>query len=435
MNQTPAGKAFVAFNNALDSNIAKKIGLRNLLEKAIEKVSYRVASIATKKSRKFDPKSSKSEADRLKDVASKKLFDLNYNEEQSLVQETIQDFTNRFVKEKAEHISEAEKIPAELSKEFDQLGLPFYSIPEAQGGVLVEKATVTQMIIAEELAKGDFGIAYSLLAPIGALNAIVAWGNAEQQAKYIPHFIDEEKKLIASIAIDEPTALFNPFTLETKAKEQGGKYILSGKKSLVPLAKHAELFLIAAEVEGKGPQIFLVESNTEGLSLRETTSMGLKPAELGEITLNNVSVDKGALLGNGHDYEAMISHIRLGWCSLAIGTCQSVLDYTIEYCNNRVAFGEPITHRQAVAFMIANIKIELDGMKLMTQRAASKIEQGLDYNKECYLASLACGERAMEIGNDGVQLLGGHGFIRDFPVERWYRDLRSVAISYNGMHL
>ena len=110
-----------------------------------------------------------------------------------------------------------------------------------------------------------------------------------------------------------------------------------------------------------------------------------------------------------------------------------MLEYVIEYCNERIAFGEPISHRQAVAFMIANIAIEVEGMRLLMLRAASRAEHGLDFHDAAYLARLFTASKAMEIGTNGVQLLGGHGFIREHPVERWYRDLRAVGIMEGGL--
>jgi alkylation response protein AidB-like acyl-CoA dehydrogenase len=160
--------------------------------------------------------------------------------------------------------------------------------------------------------------------------------------------------------------------------------------------------------------------------------MGIRAAETGKLELKNAS---GELLVGGESYREFINLAKLGWCALSVGACQSALEYVIEYCNARDAFGEPITHRQAVAFMIADIKIELESMRVLTQRAVSRAEQGLDFGKEAYLASVMCGEKSMAIANDSVQLLGGYGFCRDYPVERWYRDLRAVSISYNGMHL
>lgn len=165
--------------------------------------------------------------------------------------------------------------------------------------------------------------------------------------------------------------------------------------------------------------------------------MGLNAAGLCELSFENVKVNETAVLGGteGVPYMEFVNYCKLGWCSLAVGCCQAVLDYVIPYANDRFAFGEPISHRQAVAFMIADIKIEMDSMRVLTQRAASKAEQGLDFGREAYLAHLFCSDKAMQIGSNGVQLLGGHGYIRDFPVERWYRDLRAVSIALNGVHL
>jgi hypothetical protein len=157
---------------------------------------------------------------------------------------------------------------------------------------------------------------------------------------------------------------------------------------------------------------------------------------LGRIELDDVRVDGSALLGDEFTpamYEEMIDLARIGWCALAVGTAQAVLDYVIEYCNDRVAFGEPISNRQAVAFTIANIAIELEGMRLLTLRAASRAEQGLSFHREAYLARVLTAEKAVEIGTNGVQLLGGHGYITDHPVERWYRDLAGVGIMEGGV--
>jgi alkylation response protein AidB-like acyl-CoA dehydrogenase len=149
-----------------------------------------------------------------------------------------------------------------------------------------------------------------------------------------------------------------------------------------------------------------------------------------------VKLPRDALLGEQPDakrYLELTDLARIAWCALAVGTAQAVLDYVIPYCNDRVAFGEPISHRQAVAFMIADMAIEIDGMRMVMLRAASRAEQGLDFHRETYLARVLCGERAMEIGTNGVQLLGGHGYIKDHPVERWYRDLRAAGIFEGGL--
>ena len=161
--------------------------------------------------------------------------------------------------------------------------------------------------------------------------------------------------------------------------------------------------------------------------------VGLHSAQLTRMTFENTLVKEDALLGDDDfNYEAFLDRGALMRCGLAIGAAQAVLDYVIPYCNEREAFGEPISHRQSVAFMISNIAIELEGMRMLTWRAASRAENGMSFHRESVLARMLCAEKAMEIGTNGVQLLGGHGFTREHPVERWYRDLRSVATQFGG---
>ena len=156
--------------------------------------------------------------------------------------------------------------------------------------------------------------------------------------------------------------------------------------------------------------------------------MGLLGAQLATLQFDNVQLPTTARLGEGKfDLQRFIDLSHIGICALAVGTCQAVLDYVKPYVNERVAFGEPISNRQSVAFMVADIAIELESMRLMTLRAASRAEQGLDFHEHAYLAKLFCAEHAMKIGTDGVQLLGGHGFCREHPVELWYRNLRAIA--------
>ncbi len=435
MSNTPLGNLFSALNNALDSKVAGAVGLRKLLEKATYSSAFNGIAITSKASKVFKSPKKQKKAERLGDSNRRDLFDLNLTEDQQMIQDTIKDFVAQKIRPIAEHASEEGKVSDELDNSFNELGLTYYSVPEALGGMLTEKATVTQMIITEALSYGDLGLALALLTPIGALNALVAWGNPEQQEKYIPPFLEEGKKMVASIAVNEPTVLFDPFKLETSAKKKGGSYVINGTKSMIPLAEQSEFFLVAADVEGSGSQVFIVEANAKGVTIETDRGMGLRAAQPGKIILKNVEVSASSLLVETENYQDFINHVRLSWCALSVGTAQATLDYVIEYCNEREAFGEPISHRQAVAFMIADIKIELESMRVLTQKAVSRVEQGLDFSKEAYLASVMCSEKAMEIGTNGVQLLGGYGFCRDYPVERWYRDMRAVSLSYNGMHL
>ena len=135
------------------------------------------------------------------------------------------------------------------------------------------------------------------------------------------------------------------------------------------------------------------------------------------------------------DYHTFVDLGNLMWCAMAVGTCEAVKKYCIQYANERTAFGEPISHRQSVAFMIADMAIEIDAMQMLIFNAASLAESGQPFHREAYLARLLCAEKSMKIGTDGVQILGGHGFTKEHPVERWYRDLRATAIVHSGLHV
>jgi alkylation response protein AidB-like acyl-CoA dehydrogenase len=254
MNDTPLAKVFVAFNNILDSKMGSSLGLRKLVEKMTYQGTLQGVNLSKKASRVFPKQEKNAQAERPEDSKKSDLFDLKLSEEQEMIQQTIQQFASQQMRKNAEKLNVECKISDEIVQEFQALGLPYYSVPESLGGVLTSKATVTQMIIAEELAYGDLGMAVALLAPTSALNAITQFGTAGQQEQYIPSFLDEQKPISAVIAVNEPSALFDPFQLSTKAVKKGNNYIINGVKASVPLVNSSELFLIAAEIEGKVQQ-------------------------------------------------------------------------------------------------------------------------------------------------------------------------------------
>jgi alkylation response protein AidB-like acyl-CoA dehydrogenase len=206
--------------------------------------------------------------------------------------------------------------------------------------------------------------------------------------------------------------------------------VLDGVKSLVARVSECELFVVAAHAESIGPALFVVESSTSGLSVQAEPAMGLRPAATGRLLLEGVRLPSSAILaeGNSAAYGKCVQRARIAWCALAVGASQAVLDYVIPYVNGRIAFGEPVSNRQAVAFAVADVGIETEGMRLATYRAASRADQGMDFAREAALARRLCAAKAMQIGSDGVQLLGGHGFVKEHPVERWYRDLRAMGV-------
>jgi hypothetical protein len=299
-----------------------------------------------------------------------------------------------------------------------------------------QRSATTTVLMSESLAQGDMGIAAACLAPAAVSTAISLWGDAQQQATYLPAFVGEDIPA-AALALMEPQPLFNPFALTATVRAAGGGYVLDGVKSLVPRASDAELFVIAATLDRDPthPRLFIVESRTAGISIEPEPGMGVRAAGTGRLILEDVRLPATALLG-GEDldvYRECVALSRLAWCALAVGTGQAVLDYVSDYVKDRKAFGEPISNRQAVAFAVANIAIELEGLRLATYRAAARVDQGLPFAREVTLARRLCADRAMAMGSEGVQLLGGHGFVKEHPVERWYRDLRAAGMLEGGL--
>ncbi len=407
--------------------------------KASEKVIFEATragfKLAAAASRTFAPKSKADKAERPAATRRADLFDLKPTEEQAMIREEMRKFAADLLRPAAQKADHECATPAELFAQSAGLGTVLMSVPEALGGASSERSLVTQALIAEALGHGDMGLGAACLAPAGVAAALAEWGTADQQSRYLPAFAGENPPA-ASIAVTEPRVLFDPFLLKTTARREGNEYVLDGAKSMVPLAAQGELFLVAAQ-DDRGPAVFIVESSTPGLTLEAEPGMGVRAAGMGRLIFKGLRVPAANRLGGdeGFPYADMIHRSRLAWCALAVGTGQAVLDYVIPYVNDREAFGEPISHRQAVAFAISNIAIEVEGMRLLTWRAATRAERGDNFAREAALARKACAEHGMRIGSDGVQLLGGHGYTKEHPVERWYRDLRAVGILEGGLLL
>ena len=362
-------------------------------------------------------------------MSDEQLFDLTPSEDQSLMGDTIRRFAESEMRQVSRDADEKGSTPDGFYDKVHELGFAMMSIPEAQGGMGEARSPVSNVLVAEELAQGDMSLAIGALAPLSVVNTLVDQGSAAQQEKYLPKFV-EESFCPATIALKEPKATFNPTQLDTKAEKTASGFVLNGKKVMVPLGGSAELTIVIADLEGK-PAAFLVDKGTKGVSTSDETHMGLRPLEMSTLTLDNVELPESALLGEqekSFELSRLLDMSKIGMAAIAAGVCDAVLRYVSEYVTERKAFGEPIAQRQAVAFAVADMRIELDSMRLLTYRAASQAEQGKDFHREAYLAKVFASERAMQIGNQGVQMLGGHGYIREHMVELWYRNLRAVGI-------
>lgn len=426
------GTSLKVLSQVAGSPLLQKLGLTDSLEKILYQGSKLSVQAATEAIRRARPVVKMLEPTRMRpegEAPRPTVFDLTLNETQELVRETMVSFAKERLQPAALHADEACTPPTGLLDESHELGLTQLAVPEALGGAGTERSMTTNALVCEDLARGDMGLALAALAPLGVVHALVDFGTAEQQGNYLPAFIGDTF-YPAAMALLESRPLFDPERLVTRASLNNGEYVLTGEKCMVPLAEDCELFLVIADLAGK-PQGFLVDRGTPGLTVEPEPTMGLRAAKLGRIKLEQVRVPRGAKLGGdeGIDAQRLIDLARIAWGALTVGTCAAVLEYVKTYVKERHAFGEPIANRQSVAFAVADIALELDAMRLMVWRAASRAEQGLAFHREAALVRIQCAEKGMYIGTTGVQLLGGHGFIKEHPVELWYRQLRAIGVA------
>lgn len=357
-------------------------------------------------------------------------FDLSATEDQELIRQAARQLADEVLRPAAAAADVAAAPDPKVLAAAHGLGLTALVVPEAAGGVAEQRAAVTTTLVIEELARGDMGLALAALAPLGAVSALVAWGDGAQQARWLPRFLGD-RFTGAALAVLEGAPGRDPAGPRSGAVRNGRGWKLHGEKHLVPLGAAAELFVVLAEIRGLGPRLFLVPAGAPGLTVHAQPAMGLRGAGLSRLVFDGVALDEEALLGGEAariDAQSVVDHARLAWGAMAVGGARAVLDHVIPYCNERKAFGEPISNRQSVAFLIADLAIEIEGMRLLVQRAAALADQGRAFSREAALVRVQCAAKGMAAGTNGVQLLGGHGFIKEHPVERWYRDLRAVGV-------
>lgn len=418
-------------NRFAASDLPDRLNIRSTVEGLLYYGSKNGFKLVATAARTFAPAPTNTPRVQLNPQQKAGVFDLSLTEEQQQVRDNLSRFAREMLRPAAHDADEAHAIPADLLAQATDLGLMYYAVPEAFGGMANAQNIVTQMLALEDLAYGDFSLAAAMFTSTSVANVITRYGNSQQQAKYLPLFVDSPA-LNASLACTEATALFNPHTLSTTAEKTADGFVLNGEKSLVLMGESAELFVVSAQLDGK-PALFIVEGGTQGLSVAAEPAMGLKAAKTARLKLDHVQISADQHLAA--NYQEFLDLGALAFCALALGVGNAVLDYVVPYVNEREAFGEPISHRQSVAFMVADIAIELDAMRMMTWRACALAENGQPFHREAHLARILCSEKAMKIGTDSVQLLGGHGFTKEHPVERWYRDLRSLAIIHSGLSL
>ena len=359
-------------------------------------------------------------------------FDLT--EEQKLLKQTIRDFAETQIAPGAAERDEAARFPTELIPKMGELGLFGIMIPQDYGGAGLD--AVSAAIIVEELARVDAAIAL-IVASHNSLCAahILNFGSEMQKQKYLPPLAHGEK--LGAWALTEPGSGSDAAALKTRATLEGEYWVLAGEKQFTTQGSTAGVYVILASTDPsqgkKGISAFIVECGTPGLRIGKVENkLGVRASDTAAVQLEEVRVPKENLLGefNGSFYEVLkvLEGGRVGIAAMATGIAQGALEESTKYATMRKQFGKPIAEFEAIQWMLADMVTEIEAARLLVYRAAQLKDGGIPFLRAASEAKLYAAETAMRVTTKAIQIHGGYGYIKDYPVERYFRDAKICEI-------
>ena len=354
-------------------------------------------------------------------------------EEQQMIVSMAKQFANDEMRKIYRQCDENGTIPDSVIDTAWKMGFTSSGIPEDYGGSGGERSAITGSLIAEELAWGDLSMTMHILCPALFAYPVLEMGTDSQRKRYLPLFC-HDKYQAATAALIEPRFGFDPCSLSTTARLDGNRYVLNGEKCYVPLAAEADLLLVYATQNGSS-QAFVVEKGAKGLEIGEREkNMGIRALATYEVTLKDCRIPSESRLGGekGCDFSRIMNCSRVALSAMAVGVAKAALEYSRDYAKERVAFGEPVASRQAIAFMLAEMAIEIDATRLMTWEAAWQLDRKEEATKEASLVKAYADDMVLMATDRAVQILGGHGYVREHPAELWLRNGRGFA-AFDGM--
>jgi acyl-CoA dehydrogenase len=359
------------------------------------------------------------------------------SEEQKDLRDTVHEFARDVIRPAAAEYDENEETPWPIMKQAHALGLDTYSYSEEYGGGGVTDP-LTQMIVTEEMAWGCAGIATAINATSLCATAIQQVGTPEQKAKYMPMFCDPNQVVLGAMGLTEAEAGSDVAALRTTAKRVEGGYLLNGGKRFISNGGIADVHVIFATTDPSAGwpaiQAFVVDKGNPGLKMtRKERKMGVRASHTGELVLEDCFVPDENLLGGergrgGIGVLKTLESTRPGVGAAAIGIARAAHEYALEYALQRKTFGKPIAGHQAIAFKLADMATEIEAARLLIWKAAWLAGSGKPFAKAASMGKLKAGDVAMRVTEDAIQILGGYGYIRDFPVEKWHRDAKIYQI-------
>jgi acyl-CoA dehydrogenase len=379
-------------------------------------------------------------------------FSLDLNEDQLQIQKWVHDFAEDVVRPAAHEWDEREETPWPIIEEAAKVGLYSWDFCV---NAYSDPAGLMWPIVSEEMCWGDAGITLAIFGSILGVTGIVSNGTPEQVTEWVPQcFGTPEKVALGAFCVSEPDAGSDVSSLRTRAvyDEATDEWVLNGTKTWITNGGIADVHVVVASVEpelkARGQASFVVPPGTPGLSQGQKFSKhGIRASHTAEVVLDDVRVPGRCLLGGKEKLEARLARAREGQSSgvqaamstfeatrpivgaQAIGIARAAYEYALDYAKERVQFGRPIIENQAIAFKLADMKTEIDASRLLVWRAAWMAANHKKFeNGEGSMSKLKAGETAVRVTEDAIQILGGYGYVREYPVERWHRDAKIYTI-------
>ena len=364
-------------------------------------------------------------------------MDFNLTEDQLMVRDLAREFAEKRLAPLAEEMDEKGEMPKELLSEAAELGFFGLIAKEEYGGSGID--TLSYVLAIEEIAKACAGFAI----PVSVHNSLVIkaiemYGTPEQKQEYLPKLAAGE--IIGAYSLSEPGSGTDAGSLKCQAIPKGDSYIFNGTKNWVSTAGHAGIFIVFAltspELGSKGISAILVEAGTDGLSLgAPEKKMGMKCSDTRELAFMDAAVPRKNLLGEeNHGFKVALSLLdngRIGIGAQALGIAEAAYAEALKYSKERKQFGQTLSSFQAIQFKLADMAMRIDAARLMVYRAAVLKDAEGRFSKEISMAKLFASETANFVANEAVQIHGGYGYVKEYPVERYFRDARVTEI-YEG---
>lgn len=365
------------------------------------------------------------------------MMDLTFTEEQMMIRKMVRDFAENEIAPQAAHIDQTDEFPMEIIQKMRELGLLGVPIPEEWGGVGADFISYIATIEEISKASASLGVILAVHTSVGTL-PILYFGTEEQKQKYLPKLAQGE--YLGAFALTEPTAGSDAANIKTTATKKGDHYILDGTKVFITNAGAADVYITFAVTDrskgAHGISAFIVEKNTPGFTVgKKEKKMGLNGSNTSMLHFDQAKVPVENLLGKeGEGFKVAMSNLdggRIGIAAQALGIAEAALEHSIAYAKERMQFGKPIAAQQAIQFKLADMATKVEAARLLVYHAAQVRQNNGPSTKVASMAKRFATDSAMEVTTEAIQIFGGYGYTRDYPVERLFRDAKVTQI-YEG---